>query len=405
MAEFLTMPEVAAGTTEAVLSGWVVGVGDRVAVGDVVATVETDKAVVDIESEHSGTLVHQMVPAGTTVPVGAPIAVLAGPEDADAGVPALLAALDRPAESAAAPADGVRTGRIFSSPLARRLAREAGIDLADIRGTGPHGRVRRRDVERTVAEASTIVPPPGAGPVPSGDRSATDGDRHHDVPHSRLRRAIAGRLVRGKQETPHFYLRASCRVDRLAALRSELNADLVDRSSDRVSVNDFVIKAVALAHRDVPELNVTWTDDALRHHLTVDVGVAVAVPQGLVVPVVTDADQRSLGDLAATVRDLRCQAEAGALRQHQLEGGSISVSNLGMFGVDEFAAIINPPQAALLAVGAVREEAVVEDGRVMAGKVMHVTLSVDHRAVDGAVAARWLGRLRELLERPLGLVV
>lgn len=396
MAEVLTMPEVAAGLAEAVLADWMLEVGADVRVGDVIATVETDKAVVDIESDQVGTLAHRVVAAGATVAVGAPIGVVTGPDDAQAGLAEVLAELGLDT-AAQRPGSGPSADepRIFSSPLARRLARDAGIGLRDIRGTGPGGRIRRLDVERTVAERSDT------STASATEASMADTAPYRDEPHSRLRRTVAERLVSSKQEAPHFYLRTTCRVDGLLALRAEIN----EASATKISVNDFVLKAVAVAHRDIPELNVTWTPHALRYHDRVDIGVAIAAPQGLVVPIITELDCRSLGDVASAVRDLRGQAESGTLRQHQLEGGSISVSNLGMYGVEEFAAIINPPHAAVLAVGAICAEPVVDGGTVVAGSRMRLTLSVDHRPVDGAAAARWLARLRELLEKPLSLLI
>ena len=226
--------------------------------------------------------------------------------------------------------------------------------------------------------------------------AARDGG---DIPHSRQRRAIAARLTESQQTVPHFYLRATVRAGRLAALRAEINAGLAEGA--RVSLNDLVVKAVAAAHQRVPEMNVIWTPDAVRTFATVDVAVAVATDRGLVTPVLRDVTAQTITQVAARTRDLAARARDGRLRQHELDGGTISVSNLGMYGVEEFAAIINPPHAAILAVGAVRDEPVVEDGAVVPGQVMTVTLSVDHRPVDGVIAARWLAALRELLENPL----
>lgn len=224
-----------------------------------------------------------------------------------------------------------------------------------------------------------------------------------DIPHSRQRRAIAARLTESQQTVPHFYLRATVRADRLVALRAEINTGLAEGA--RVSVNDLVVKGVAAAHQRVPEMNVIWTPDAVRTFATVDIAVAVATDRGLVTPVLHDVTAQTITQVAAHTRDLAARARDGQLRQHELDGGTISVSNLGMYGVEEFAAIINPPHAAILAVGAVRDEPVVEDGAVVPGKVMTVTLSVDHRPVDGVIAARWLAALRELLENPLRVLI
>jgi len=431
MARVLRMPEVAANATEAVLAEWLV-TGDFAA-GDVIATVETEKALVDVEAEVAGTVLATLVGPGSAVEVGAPIAVLgepgeqatdrealfaelgvaepvaatvperrdvpevpeAGVPDVDPGSAAPLAETpvqDQPVTASPAPS---RNGRVFSSPLARKLAAAAGVPIEEIPGTGPRNRVLRRDVEKAVAARTTIAPPETLGTV--RQESSTAGG---EVPHSRLRRAVAARLQESKREAPHFYLRATLRADRLVALREEVN-----RAAEvRVSVTDLLVKAVAVAHRRVPELNVVWTPDAVRTFDTVDVAVAVATDRGLVTPVVRDVGSLTLTRLAAGLRDLAERARAGRLRQDELEGGSISVTNLGMYGVEEFAAIINPPHAAILAVGAVREEPVVDDGVLAVGRVVTVTLSVDHRPVDGVVAARWLAAFREAVEHPITIL-
>ncbi|MGI5207676.1 2-oxo acid dehydrogenase subunit E2 [Spirillospora sp. CA-108201] len=431
------MPEVAAGAVEAVLSSWVAELGTAFRAGDVVMTIETEKAVVDVEAEADGVLLRTLVEEGTTVEVGAPIAVYGTDGESTADAEALLTSLGAPPSSAGAhtseqpvpPADGsiavrtketgptaVATGprggeRLFASPLARRLARDAGLALADIRGTGPRGRIRRRDVEAAVKARSVPVPAeqrPAEGPATSGHRgpvpaaAVSEGlDRgHEDMPNSRLRRAVARRLTESKQTTPHFYLRGVARVDRLLALRQEING-----SGHRVSVNDLVVKAVARAHRAVPAMNVEWRDDVIRRFRHVDVAVAVAIDDGLVTPVVRDADQLGIARLSSVTRDLAGRARERRLQQSELEGGAISVTNLGMYGVEDFAAIINPPQAAILAVGAAREEAVVSAGQVAAATVMRLCLAVDHRPVDGATAAQWLRALVELLENPVELLV
>jgi pyruvate dehydrogenase E2 component (dihydrolipoamide acetyltransferase) len=301
---------------------------------------------------------------------------------------------------------------VFASPLARKIARQSGVAVETITGTGPGGRILRRDVEAAIAARPAAQPtaappaaaPPAAAPVAAaqaaGIAAAGDGG---DIPHSRQRRAIAARLTESQQTVPHFYLRATVRAERLAALRAEINAGLGEGA--RVSLNDLVVKAVAAAHQRVPEMNVIWTPDAVRTFATVDVAVAVATDRGLVTPVLRDVTAQTITQVAARTRDLATRARDGRLRQHELDGGTISVSNLGMYGVEEFAAIINPPHAAILAVGAVRDEPVVEDGAVVPGQVMSVTLSVDHRPVDGVIAARWLAALRELLENPLRVLI
>jgi pyruvate dehydrogenase E2 component (dihydrolipoamide acetyltransferase) len=446
MPRLLRMPEVAAGAAEAVLAEWLVAERAEFAAADTLATVETDKAMVDVEADDAGVLLSTLVAPGAHVEVGAPIAVLGQPGEVVPDIGAVLADLGvaapaRPADSAtpaaapvtsappataspaaaapspaapaaAAPAGPGGNGRVFASPLARKIARQSGVAVETITGTGPGGRILRRDVEAAIAARPAAQPtaappaaaPPAAAPVAAaqaaGIAAAGDGG---DIPHSRQRRAIAARLTESQQTVPHFYLRATVRAERLAALRAEINAGLGEGA--RVSLNDLVVKAVAAAHQRVPEMNVIWTPDAVRTFATVDVAVAVATDRGLVTPVLRDVTAQTITQVAARTRDLATRARDGRLRQHELDGGTISVSNLGMYGVEEFAAIINPPHAAILAVGAVRDEPVVEDGAVVPGQVMTVTLSVDHRPVDGVIAARWLAALRELLENPLRVLI
>ncbi len=434
MPRLLRMPEVAAGAAEAVLAEWLVPEQAEFAAADTLATVETDKAMVDVEADDAGVLLSRLVAPGARVEVGAPIAVLGQPGEVVPDIGAVLADLGvtapaAPAESAtpaaapapapsaappaaAAPAGPGGNGRVFASPLARKIARQSGVSVETITGTGPGGRILRRDVEAAIAARPATPPtaapptaaPPAAAPpaaAPAARSAATrDGE---DIPHSRQRRAIAARLTESQQTVPHFYLRATVRAGRLVALRAEINAGLAEGA--RVSVNDLVVKAVAAAHQRVPEMNVIWTPDAVRTFATVDVAVAVATDRGLVTPVLRDVTAQSISQVAAHTRDLAARARDGQLRQHELDGGTISVSNLGMYGVEDFAAIINPPHAAILAVGAVRDEPVVEDGAVVPGQVMTVTLSVDHRPVDGVIAARWLTALRELLENPLRVLI
>jgi pyruvate dehydrogenase E2 component (dihydrolipoamide acetyltransferase) len=424
--ELLRMPEIATGTTEAVLSSWSVAENATVSARDVVATVETAKAVVDVEAETDGVILRLLVEPGAEVETGAPIALVgkAGesvtdldsalrdlgvadvalevPEAAttqepspvdDVEVPGPVAAPDGRSDGRP---NGRSHGRVFASPLARRLAHEAGLRVEDLSGTGPGGRIVRRDVERAQADgaASQADAPAARSAGPAAGSPAVAGYR--DVPHSKLRRLVASRLTESKTTAPHFYLRATVPVDRLLALRAELN----DGAETRISVNDLVVKAVARAHVAVPELNVTWQPDAVRHFDSVNVAVAVATDNGLVTPVLRAVEDMTITTVARTTRDLAERARSGQLRQHELEGGSISVTNLGMYGTEEFAAIINPPQAAILAVGAAREEPVAVEGRLEVATVMRLTLSVDHRPVDGVVGARWLAALTDLLEHP-----
>ena len=406
MARVLRMPEVAANATEAVLAEWLVGENAEFAALDTIATVETEKALVDVEAEDAGVVLKTLVPPGALVEVGAPIAVLGAPGEAVADLDAVLTELGvaEPVDHVVperrsvvelvetpAPMQG-DNGRVFASPLARKLARLAEIPVEAITGTGPRGRILRRDVEAAVAARPSVEPVE----TPAPTQGARPSVEPVETPHSRLRRAIASRLVESKQTAPHFYLRATVRADHLVDLRAELN----DGAATRISLNDLVVKAVAAAHVRVPEMNVVWTPDAVRSFSTVDVAVAVATDRGLVTPVLRDVTSLTVTAVAARVQDLASRAREGRLKQDELEGGTISVTNLGMYGVEEFAAIINPPHAAILAVGAVREEPVVQDGAVVPGKVLTVTLSVDHRPVDGVVAARWLAAFVDLVEHP-----
>jgi pyruvate dehydrogenase E2 component (dihydrolipoamide acetyltransferase) len=429
VADLLTMPEVAAGSTEAVLASWNVDIEKPFSAGDPIVTVETEKAIVDVEADADGVLLHLLAPVGATVEVGAPIAVKGAPGEKAGDIDALLASLgvndagaapiagaDEPEATASTvaaevspanlpEADITGTGpvgtpdgrqRVFASPLARKLAKEAGLDLATVRGTGPNGRIRRADIGAALRDrdaGSTSAYPAARVPVPAAQAA---GATFTDVPNSRMRQAIARRVTESKQTTPHFYVRGPARVDRLLELRRELN----DGGQVKISVNDLVVKAVAKAHTLVPGLNVQWNGDSIRHFTGVDVSVAVATEHGLVTPVVRGVDTLSISRLADATRDLVARAKERRLQQTELEGGTISVTNLGMYGTEEFAAIINPPQASILAVGAARPEAVVDDGQVTAATVLRVTLAVDHRAVDGATAAEWMRAFTGLMERP-----
>ncbi|HET8927498.1 MAG TPA: dihydrolipoamide acetyltransferase family protein [Microbacterium sp.] len=433
MATVVRMPSVMAGATEAALQSWLIGVGDTVTEGQAIAEIETDKAVFEHEAEAAGTVAQLLVEPGVAVAVGAPIAVLADAgekaEDAvtaaglgapaaaaaapdaaapdaavpdaavpDAAVPEAAApeaaAPEAAAPEAAAPVAKPAGGRLFASPLVRRLAQERGLDLTTIRGTGPNGRIVRRDLDGLQA------PPP---PVLEARPATASAERPEPerVPLTRMRAAIARRLTESKATVPHFYVSGDCRMERLLALRSEIN----EVSPGRISVNDLIVKAVALALRDVPAANVTWGGESILRHRTVDVAVAVAVDDGLLTPVVQDADRLGIVALSEAIADLAERARSGRLRQQELEGGSFSVSNLGMYGVGAFSAILNPPQAGVLAVAAAKERPVVEDGALAVGTVMSVTLSADHRVIDGAVAAEWMAAFVRRIESPLSLLV
>ena len=417
------MPEVSAGGEGAVLVGWLVERSVPFAASDAIATIETDKAIVDLPADSAGIILKTLVSAGATVAVGDPIAVLGEPGESDADIAELLAGLrpetqlldtstaDAKVVAASAPtaAYGVwateSPRRIFSSPLARRMAKEADLDLAEIAASGPGGRVIRRDVLGAIASGSVATPPAPnavamtrlAAPSSSGTGDAAE---YNDVPHTRMRRTIARRLTQSVQEAPAFSIRSSARVDALLGLRTELNA----AGRIKVSLNDLVVAAVGRTHRVVPEMNVIWMPDAVRCFDRVDVSVAVATEHGLLTPVLRGVESMTISALAATNADLVGRARAGRIRQEELEGGSITVTNLGPFGTEDFTAIINPPQSAILAVGAATPAAVVIEGRLEVRTVMNVTLTVDHRPIDGAVAARWMAAFLAMVEAPAQII-
>lgn len=433
VATLVRMPEVMTGAAEAVISTWVAQEGQTIAVGDVLAEVETDKAVVELAAESAGVLVRRLAADGDAVEVGAPVAVLAEEgEDVDldallgasaamaseaqasaddaaavGGAAELAGAAATPSATAtdAAPAAASSGERLFASPIARKMAREAGLDLTRLEGTGPGGRIVRRDVEAAIAAAAAAPAAPAATPSPTAPAGpavpaeAAAGVRQ--VPHTPMRRAIARRLTESKATVPHFYVAAEPRVDALLELRRQINAG----GDVRVSVNDLVVKAVAAAYRAVPAANVQWTEDAMLELDGVDVAIAVATDGGLVTPVLRGVDRLPVSEVARRSADLVERARAGRLKQSELEGGSITVSNLGMYGTPEFAAILNPPQAAILAVGAARQQPVVVDGELAVGTVMRCVLSADHRAVDGALAAEWAAAFTTVVENPLSILV
>jgi len=423
VAHLIKLPSVAADTAGGNLHQWLKKEGDKVAVGDALAEIETEKAIVEINAEYAGVLGRILVPAGAaSVPINTVIGVLlADGDDASAidralaehGGPAVAAPAAAPAaavataavstaaapaaaaSAAAAPAAAPSTtavpgGRLFASPLARRLAAQWHVNLLDVAGTGPHGRIVRRDVE-AARDRAPVAAAPSAG-RPAARR----------VPHTGMRRAIARRLTESKQNVPHFYLSVDCRMDALLALRAQANQG----GAVKLSVNDFIVRAAALALREVPEVNVSWHEDAIEYHAGADISVAVATDGGLVTPIVRDADIKSLSAIAGEIVELAGRAKINRLKPEEFTGGSLTVSNLGMYGISQFAAIINPPQAAILAVGAAERRPVVGDnGELVAATVMTVTLSADHRAVDGAVGARWLAAFRTLIENPVRILL
>ena len=420
MATLITMPEVAAGATEIVLSKWHVAVGASVNIGDIIADIETEKAVVDFACDAQGTVYKILVADGDSVDVGAPIMIVLGAgEDGSAG-DALLGAtaptvqvadiveatavspVAAPVGSSSAPIETTDESRQFVSPIVRKLARERGIELSQITGTGPLGRVVRRDLE-SFAPGSASVASSGTSPLSSSSELATQehSSSYSTVPHTGMRRAIARRLTESKSTVPHFYVTADCKVDALLELRASINQS----SSVKISVNDIVVKAVASALMDVPDSNVVWNAEAMHKYDSADIAVAVTTEGGLFTPVIRGVEKRSLSNLSMEITEMAARARAGKLRQEELEGGSFAVSNLGMFGTKEFSAILNPPQSGILAVGAASPRVIVEDGEIVIANVMTVTLSADHRAVDGALAAQWLAAFVKRIENPLSMLV
>ena len=506
MASVVRMPSVLAGAEEAAISNWLVAPGDTVAVGDPLAEIETEKAIVEYGAEEAGVVGRLVLAVGDSGEIGAPIAVLVHEGETDADIDAALSGetaaapaapgpaataippgasapdpaapaipdavspsapappAARPAASPvgatpvpagpvpaspvpASPAAGpvgatpaALTGppvpaapagppvpaahrayeseptqaatpvRIFASPLVRKIARQEGLDLAALSGSGPNGRIVRRDLERLAGQrqaagearngaqvaAAQAAPQPAAAPQ---EPSQAPADTL--IPHTPIRRAIARRLTESKTTTPHFYMTTECVVDELLTLRTRVN----ETGPVKVSVNDFVIMAVAAAFGDVPEANVTWSDEGLVAHASVDVSIAVATDGGLVTPVLRGVEAKRLSAIAAEAQSLVQRARDRRLLQHELEGGVFSISNLGMYGTLEFSAIINPPQSGILAVGAATPQAVVVDGAVTVATVMRCTLSVDHRAIDGALAAQWLAAFTARIQNPLGMII
>jgi len=409
----VVMPAIGAGTTQGKILQWLKQSGDAVKVGDILAEIETDKAVIELEALDNGVLDRIHVPAGDTeVPVGDVIATLlpepgaasppAGrPPEPAVAPPAVAAA---PAMPAAAPAAGARpqaagglaSQRLFASPSARRLARTLGVDLHALAGSGPNGRIVRVDIEN--AAASLPVHAPDA-PLPAPSGAALQA-------HTPMRATIARRLVQSKQQVPHFYLTVDCRMDAMMAARAALNARGESAPEPvRHSLNDLLAMAVARAVRRTPAINAQWTDEGIVQRGQVDLSIAVALESGLITPIVRDADRKSLREISSEIAQLADQARRGRLRPEQYEGGSLTLSNLGMHGVREFAAIINPPQSAILAAGAVTRQPVVDGDEIRIGHVMSLTLSADHRVVDGAVGAQFLKAVKQLLENPIELIL
>ena len=402
MAEVMRMPGVLADATEAVLSRWIVAEGANFKSGDPLAEVETEKAVVEIPAERDGVMGKHLIGEGKTAKVGEPILViLESGEGAEAITKALagqpVAAVETKAAATVAtvittPTKTVDTDRLFISPIARKIAKDAGLDFAKIKGTGPEGRIVRRDVESAISTHGVIRT---AAPV-----ALTPGEVK-SIPHSGMRKAIARRLTESKSTVPHFYLSAPLLADEFLNLRKKIN----EWATTKVSVTDLLLKTVAAAFQDVPNANVIWTNEAMLLHSDVDIAVAVATDNGLITPVVRGVNKLTLTQLSQASLDLIERARAGKLKQTEIEGGTFSITNLGMYGTDSFSAILNPPQSMILAVGAAKPKPVVIDNEIKIANVINFTLSVDHRAVDGALAAEWLQAFSKRFENPMWLVV
>ena len=450
----ILMPALSPTMEKGNLSKWLKKEGDKVKSGDVIAEIETDKATMEVEAVDEGTIAKILVPEGTQdVPVNNVIAVLAGDgEDvkaagagaasaapakseaapapapkaaAPAAAPAPAAA-SAPAKPAAAPAAAAASvpsngARVFSSPLARRLAKDAGIDLSRVTGSGPHGRVVARDIDQAKSgkglkpAASAGAPAAGTGAVGAPAMSDQqilalyEEGGYESVPHDSMRRTIAQRLTAATNSMPTFYLTIDCDLGKLNAAREEINA-AAGKNTDgkplyKISVNDFVIKAMALALQKIPEANVSWTETAMLRHKHSDIGVAVALPFGLITPIIRQAEIKTLSAISSEMKDLAARAKAKKLKPNEYQGGTSSVSNLGMYGIKDFTAVINPPQSSILAVGTGEDRAVVRNGQIVAASMMSVTLSCDHRAIDGALGAELITAFKKLIENPVMMVV
>ena len=408
----ITMPALSPTMTEGTLAKWVKAEGDTVEAGEVIAEIETDKATMEVEAVDEGVLGKVLVTEGTEgVAVNAVIAVLLEDgETADdigdvSGAPAAVAA-DAPKEvtpveaskPAAAPvvASSNKGDRIFASPLAKRIAADKGIDLGTVKGSGPRGRIVKVDVENAKA-GGAVAPSVSAASQMLGDATYTE------IPNNNIKKITAKRLLESKTTVPHFYLTVDCQLDNLLAARKEINE--AANGDYKVSVNDFIIKAVAMAMKAYPAVNVQWTDEATLQFDRADISVAVATPNGLITPIVKAAETKGLRSISEEVKDLAGRAREGKLKPEEFQGGTFTISNLGMFGVKEFAAIIHPPQSCILAVGAGEQRVVVENGEMVVRTVMSCTLSTDHRTVDGAVGAEFLQYFKRFIENPVGMLV
>jgi pyruvate dehydrogenase E2 component (dihydrolipoamide acetyltransferase) len=446
----ILMPALSPTMEKGNLAKWLKKEGDQVKSGDVIAEIETDKATMEVEAVDEGTIAKIVVPEGTQdVAVNDVIAVLAGdgedvkaagagaakpaPKAAEPPAPPKAAEAPKPAPApapappkpAAAPAPQAASaasqanghGRIFSSPLARRLAKEVGIELSRIIGSGPHGRIIARDVEQ--AKSGKGLKAPAAAPTAAPALAPSMSDKqilalyepgsYEIVPHDNMRRTIAQRLTAAVQSVPTFYLTIDCDIGKLLAAREEINAaapkDKEKKPLYKLSVNDFVIKAMAVAMQKIPDCNVSWTEGGMLKHKHSDIGVAVAMPGGLITPIIRKAETKTLSTISNEMKDFAARARARKLKPDEYQGGTTAISNLGMYGIKDFTAVINPPHATILAVGTSEERAVVRGGKIEIAHIMSVTLSCDHRAVDGALGAELIGAFRQLIENPVMMMV
>lgn len=433
MATEVLMPALSPTMTEGKITRWLKKEGDKVASGDVLAEIETDKATMEFESAEDGILGRILVPQGTEgIAVGVPIALIVQKGEA---VPATLP--KDPAHVTSKPSPAIEDknvlyfsgassssgavvshgSRIIASPLARRIAKEKGIDLATLKGSGPHGRILRRDVE-ALAISSKVQP--AVNTTLSCEHASTQqtnqaallqenlgGGSYKVVPHTTMRKVIARRLTESKSTIPHFYVSVDVELDALLALRTQLNSlsNVEGAGAFKLSVNDMLIKASAIALKQVPEVNATYTEEAMVLYDNVDISVAVSLDDGLITPIIRQAELKSLKTISLEAKELISRARAGKLKPEEFQGGTFSISNMGMYGVKNFSAVVNPPQSAILAVSAAQQQAVVVHGELKVATVMTVTLSVDHRAVDGATAAKWLAAFKTAVQSPMTLVL
>ena len=448
----ILMPALSPTMTEGNLAKWHKKEGETVKSGDVLAEIETDKATMEVEAVDEGTLGKIVVPegaqgvkvnaviallleegedakalagAGTGKPAEKPAPAAAAPQTASAAAAAPAPVHPKtapPAAAAPAPAaavNGASAGdRLFASPLAKRMAEQAGLDLARLKGTGPQGRIVKSDIEAALgkpqaprvaagapaAAAPTAAPPPIGAPAYGKDLIVAQAGNlaYTEIPHTGMRRTIARRMVESKQNVPHFNLTVDCEIDALLKMRSELNAK---SDAFKISVNDFVIRAASLTMRKVPRANASWSDEAVLLWKSVDCAVAVALPDGLITPIIKNADQKGLSTIANEMRDLATRAKSGKLKLEEFQGGTFSISNLGMYGIKDFNAVINPPHGVILAVGAGEPRAIVKNGALAIATVMSCTLSCDHRVVDGAVGAQWIAAFKKMIEDPLMMLL